>query len=200
VRRCGYYHKAGTAPPIFNSQSVEEMETLPKRKQDRRRRQVLITGHRVSAKEMRRRMSVAAECARKALGRAFSFASPHLLIAMPRALPQLSHADMGQHIEHGGSGALLALYISFESGTYVDVWSYTFGGAPEGTSAVALPPPERVHFPVGFCLFLRSDLVHRGTSNLLSCQKRCVHAYLAVRTAAAHRVYATHTTLLREYI
>ena len=200
VRRCGYHHKAGTAQPIFNSQSVEEMETLPKRKQDRRRRQVPITGNRVFAKEMRRRMSIAAECAREALGRDFTFVSPHLLIAMPRALPQLAHADMGQHIEDGGSGALLALYIAFESGTYVDVWSHTFGGAPEGTAAVALPPPERVHIPVGFCLLLRSDLVHRGTSNLLSCQKRCVHAYLAVCTAAEHRVYATHTTLLREYI
>ena len=200
VRRSGYYNKAGTAQPIFNSQPVEEMEALPKRKQDRRRRQVPITGNRVFAQEMRRCMYVAAECAREALGRDYKFASPHLLIAMPRALPQLAHADMGQHVEDGGSGALLALYIAFESGTYVDVWSYTFGGAPEGTAAVALPPPERVHIPVGFCLLLRSDLVHRGTSNLLSCQKRCVHAYLAVRTATGHRVYATHTTLLREYI
>ena len=200
VRRSGYYNKAGTAQPIFNSQPVEEMEALPKRKQDRRRRQVPITGNRVFAQEMRRCMYVAAVCAREALGRDYKFASPHLLIAMPRALPQLAHADMGQHVEDGGSGALLALYIAFESGTYVDVWSYTFGGAPEGTAAVALPPPERVHIPVGFCLLLRSDLVHRGTRNLLSCQKRCVHAYLAVRTATGHRVYATHTTLLREYI
>jgi len=200
VRRSGYDNKAGTAQPIFNSQPVEEMETLPKRKQDRRRRQVSITGNRVFAKEMRQRMSVAAECAREALGRAYTFASPHFLIAVPRALPQLTHADMGQHVDDGGSGALLALYIAFESGTYVDVWSYTFGRAPEGTAAVALPPPERVHIPVGFCLLLRSDLVHRGTSSLLSCQKRCVHAYLSVRTATRHRVYATHTTFLLENI
>jgi len=98
----------------------------------------------------------------------------------------------------GGSGAtLLTVYFAFEEGTYVDLWSGAYIGAPVGTQAEPLPPPKRIFIPVRHFLIVRSDIIHRGTNNPHGrWQQVCVHFYLAVRTDGVHVRYAEHTSLL----
>jgi len=136
------------------------------------------------------------------LGVIYDGVSPNRIIAMPRALAQLAHADTGRYVEVGGPGAtLLTVYFSFKEGTYVDLWSGSYGGAPVGTPAEPLRPPKRVFIPVGHCLIVRSDLIHRGANNPDGRrQKRCVHFYLTVHTDGVHMRHAEHTSLLYDYV
>jgi len=133
---------------------------------------------------------------------AYDGVTPHVLMTMPRAPAKLAHTDTGLYVEESGSGATsLSVYVLFDKGTFVDVWPRTFSGASDGTEPVALPPPVRVDIPAGFCMIVRSDVVHRGRENLRARgQLRCIHAYLAVHVDGAHMAYAEHMYFLSQYI
>ena len=77
----------------------------------------------------------------------------------------------------------------------------TYGGAPVGRPAEPLHPPKRVFIPVGRCLIVRSDLIHRGANKPDGRrQQRCVHFYLAVHTDGVHMRYAEHTSLPYDFV
>jgi len=74
------------------------METLPKRKNDLRRRHAPMTGNQVFEKEMRRCTFVVAYCAPVAFERDYTFAPLPLLVAMPHSQGLLAHAGIGQRV------------------------------------------------------------------------------------------------------
>jgi len=210
VRRGAYRKSSRTAQPIINSQLHDKMEELGDAADTGRRQVPVPSGGRGRgnrqrnhfAREVRRTLATVAARVGNEFDVAYDGVTPHILITMPRTPAQLAHTDTGLYLEEGGSGAtLLSVYVSFEEGTFVDVWSRTFGGAGDGTEPVALPPPLRVAIPVGSCLIVRSDLVHRGTENLRARgQLRCIHAYLAVHVDGEHMAYAEHMSFLSQYI
>ncbi|OSX80220.1 hypothetical protein BU14_0056s0004 [Porphyra umbilicalis] len=210
VRRGAYRKSSRTAQPIINSQLHEKMEELGDAADTGRRQVPVPSGGRGRgnrqrnhfAREVRRTLATVAARVGNEFDVAYDGVTPHILITMPRTPAQLAHTDTGLYLEEGGSGAtLLSVYVSFEEGTFVDVWPGTFGGAGDGTEPVALPPPLRVAIPVGSCLIVRSDLVHRGTENLRARgQLRCIHAYLAVHVDGEHMAYAEHMSFLSQYI
>ena len=210
VRRGAYRKSSRTAQPIINSQLHDKMEELGDAADTGRRQVPVPSGGRGRgnrqrnhfAREVRRTLATVAARVGNEFDVAYDGVTPHILITMPRTPAQLAHTDTGLYLEEGGSGAtLLSVYVSFEEGTFVDVWPRTFGGAGDGTEPVALPPPLRVAIPVGSCLIVRSDLVHRGTENLRARgQLRCIHAYLAVHVDGEHMAYAEHMSFLSQYI
>ena len=210
VRRGARRMSSRKAQPIINSQLHELMEELGDAADIGRRQVPVPTGgggrggrqRAHFARQVRLALATVAARVGNALDVAYDGVTPHVLITMPRTPAQLAHTDTGLYVEEGGSGAtLLSVYLSFEEGTFVDVWPRTFGGAADGTASVVLPQPVRVEIPVGSCLIVRSDLVHRGTDNLRARgQLRCIHAYLAVHVDGAHMAYAEHMSFLSRYL
>jgi len=210
VRRGARRMSSRKAQPIINSQLHELMEELGDAADIGRRQVPVPTGgggrggrqRAHFARQVRLALATVAARVGNALDVAYDGVTPHVLITMPRTPAQLAHTDTGLYVEEGGSGAtLLSVYLSFEEGTFVDVWPRTFGGAADGTASVVLPQPVRVEIPVGSCLIVRSDLVHRGTENLRARgQLRCIHAYLAVHVDGAHMAYAEHMSFLSRYL
>jgi len=210
LRRGAYRKSSRTAQPIINSQLHDKMEELGDAADTGRRQVPVPSGGRGRgnrqrnhfAREVRRTLATVAARVGNEFDVAYDGVTPHILITMPRTPAQLAHTDTGLYLEEEGSGAtLLSVYVSFEEGTFVDVWPRTFGGAGDGTESVALPPPLRVAIPVGSCLIVGSDLVDRGTENLRARgQLRCIHAYSAVHVDREHMAYAAHMSFLSQYI
>jgi len=77
----------------------------------------------------------------------------------------------------------------------VGVFSSVKGGAGREGECTTLPTLVWVDIPVGSCLIIRSDLVHRGKSNLRGRrQLRCLHSYLAVAHKGTHTAYEDYTS------
>ena len=193
VRSGTHAPAAEEAQPIINSQLHARMIELGEAA-DRGRRQVPVTSESgdFEAAVQSTLESVAARVS-ASLGATSDGVTPHIVITMPRAPAQLPHTDAGLHVEEGPSTTLLSIYVSVEEGMGVEVWSMVFGAAAEGGECTTLPTPVWVDIPLGSCLVVRSDLVHRGTSNLRGRQQlRCLHAYLAVPKNGAHSAYADH--------
>jgi len=201
IHRGTFLPSAADAQPIINSQEYDAMVELGEAA-DRGRRQVVVPpeGGRFE-NAVRGVLDAVASHVGGELNAPYDGVTPHVLITMPRAPAQLAHTDAGLYVAREGSGTLLSIYVSVEEGTGVDVWSNVFGEAGEGLESSTLPAPERVVIPVGGCLIVRHDLVHRGTSNLRGrAQLRCLHAYLAVPVNGTHMAYADHMSFLTRYV
>ena len=188
-----YGPAAEAAQPIINSQLHDRMLELGD-SADRGRRQVPVASQGGSFNgAVRQVLGAVASRVGNDLHAAYDGVTPHILITMPRAPAQLPHTDAGLHTREGSTTTLLSVYVSVEEGTGVEVFSSVYGGAGGDGECTTLPTPVWVDIPVGSCLIVRSDLVHRGTSNLRGRrQLRCLHAYLAVAHNGTHMAYAEY--------
>jgi len=154
-----------TAVPIFNSHPAEEFEALGDQA-DYNRRQVSVSNDGVFGLAVSDCVAAVAERVGGLLRCAYDAVTPHLLITMPRALPQLAHADyieeeeaddggnvlgdgelaggVEEAAENGGTGGddgesapVLTAFVSFMELTSVDVWSGLFGGGEAGDGVPA---------------------------------------------------------------
>jgi len=184
---------AETAQPIINSQIHARMIEMEEAA-DRGRRQVPVASEgRASEEAVPSTLGSVAARARNELNDAYDGVTPHIVITMPQAPAHLPHTDAGLHVKEDSGTTLLSMYASIEEGTGIEVWSQVFGGAGEEGQCATLPTPVWVDIPAGSCLVVRSDLVHRGTSNLRGRQqRRCLHAYLAVADNGLHLAYAEY--------
>ena len=184
---------AEAAQPIMNSQLHARMLELGDAA-DRGRRQVPVALQGGAFEDaVHNMLGAVASRVSNVLHAGYDGVTPHLLITMPRAPAQLPHTDAGLHTQQGSTPTLLSVYVSLEEGTGVEVFSNVYGGAGEEGECTTLPTPVRVDIPVGSCLIVRSDLVHRGTSNLRGRQQlRCLHSYLAVARNGTHMAYAEY--------
>ncbi|OSX73165.1 hypothetical protein BU14_0372s0006 [Porphyra umbilicalis] len=141
---------ASTADLIFNFQPIEVMEASGAAGVDRGRRQVAVEGNGFLARAVRHIASSLGALVGDELGVTYDGVTPNLIIAMPRALAQLAHADTGRYVEVGGSGAtLLTVYFSFEEGTCVDLWSGPMEGLLWGGRLSLYIPPSVSLFQLG---------------------------------------------------
>jgi len=191
---------AEAAQPIINSQLHARMLELGDAA-DRGRRQVAVASEGGGFEDaVHNMLGAVASRVSNDLHAGYDGVTPHVVITMPRAPAQLPHTDAGLHTQQGSTPTLLSVYVSVEEGTGVEVFSNVYGGAGEDGECTTLPTPVWVDIPVGSCLVVRSDLVHRGTSNLRGRrQLRCLHAYLAVACNGTHMAYAEYMSFLSCY-
>jgi len=191
-----YGPAAEAAQPIINSQLHARMLELGD-SADRGRRQVPVSSQGASIKgAVRQVLGAMASRVGNDLHAAYDGVTPHIHITMPRAPAQLPHTDAGLHIRDRSTTTLLSVYVSFEEGAGVEMFSSVYWGAGGEGECTTLPTPVWVDIPVGSCLIVRSDLVHRGTSNLRGRrQLRCLHADLAVAHNGTHMAYAEYMSL-----
>jgi len=184
---------AEAAQPIINSQLHLRMLELGDAA-DRGRRRVPVASEGGGFEAAVHSMLGAVESrVSNDLHAAYDGVTPHVVITMPRAPAQLPHTDAGLHTQQGSTTTLLSVYVSVEEGTGVEVFSNVYGGAEEDGECTTLPTPVWVEISVGSCLIVRSDLVHRGTSNLRGRQQlRCLHVDLAVACNGTHMAYAEY--------
>jgi len=176
-----------TAVPIFNSHPAEDFEELGD-PADFNRRQIAVSNGGVFGSAVSSCLAAVAEHVGGLLRCAYDAVTPHLLIAMPRALPQLAHADyieeeeendrgsmlgdgevaggVEETAEDGGTGEdesesapVLTVYVSFMVPTSVDVWSGLFGGGEAGD----VVPAEGLPAPLRIVVPVGSCLIVRSS-------------------------------------
>jgi len=170
---------AWKAKPIFNSQSVDEMEALGADAEVGRRQALLPDG---PAKEA---VDAAAgslcELMHAAYGRRYMASPAKVLINLPGAPRQTPHGDTGDDKELGNPPRMVGVVMAVDDRADLDAWldEYCDDVNDDSIEVVSSARAHRVHITAGGIVLFRGDVIHRGVENVGRARYlRRVHMYL----------------------
>ena len=186
------------ALPIFNSQSVVEMQRL-KGDADMGRRQLALPpgGGRTTIDAAIEELCMLLHAT---FGRRYEASLPKFLVTMDGAPTQMPHGNSADDDGLGHPPRMVSVVMAVDDRAFLDAWpgEYCDAFGEGGVEEVSTARAQRLHIAAGGMALFRGDVIHRGVENRGKRYLRRVHVFLYLRDVTVKKKWGRYTCPVRE--